>query len=339
MVILVAIASTSVIRDGAQAAQAAQAAPKAQDPLASAAGLMVRFRGVRGSYAVPGPDTLRFGGHTSCVEVRAGGHVIILDAGSGIISLGGELVKEYFAEPAETRGRLHCMVLLSHMHHDHIQGYPFFAPLYLRQALLHVYGPRMLREDLATVLNGAMVAPYFPVDAEDVAAERVIRNISDGMAVELQPTEVSRVPRVVPVDEVNTSPEHVVVRAYHGEAHPRGGVFMYRVEHHGRSVVYATDTEGYVGGDRGLIRFARGADVLIHDAQYRFEEYVAGKQGWGHSTAEMAVDVAQQAGVKQLVLFHHAPTSTDLMVAQMEREAQALLPDTIAAYEGLTLNL
>lgn len=301
---------------------------------------LVRFRGVRGSYPSPGPQTSRIGGNTPCIEVRAGGHVIALDAGTGIIGLGADLVREYWARPAESRGRLHCTVVLTHMHHDHIQGYPFFSPLYMPQTKVHVYGPRMLREDLAAVLSGAMVAPYFPVDAESLACERTIRNITELDAIVFRPSSDSPEPEVMPANHVLHAPDLIVIRAYHSLNHPRGGCFLYRIDYAGRRLVYATDTEGYVGGDTRLIRFAEGADVLIHDAQYRHHEYVEGlKQGWGHSTVEMAIDVAQQAKAKQLVLFHHAPTNDDDTILAIESEAQALFPASLVAYEGLTIEL
>jgi phosphoribosyl 1,2-cyclic phosphodiesterase len=306
----------------------------------STQGLTVLFRGVRGSYPMPGPSTIRFGGNTPCLEVRAGGHLIIVDAGTGIIGLGSELVKQFFARPAETRGRLQLTILLSHMHHDHIQGYPFFAPLYLAQTRAFVFGPRMLREDLAAALSGAMVAPYFPVDAESLAAERHIRNIAESDAVVFEPVERSHDPRVVKAQGLRADPTEVTVTCYHNLNHPRGGTFCYRIEHGGKALVYASDIEGYIGGDRRLIQFAQGADVLIHDAQYRADEYTEGlKQGWGHSTPEMAVEIARAAHVRRLVLFHHAPTNDDGAVASIERDAQAAFPATTAAYEGLGIEL
>ncbi len=301
---------------------------------------VIRFRGVRGSYPAPGPHTIRFGGNTSCVEVRAGGHLIVLDAGTGIIALGDELLKTYLSAPVAERGRLYCTILLTHMHHDHIQGYPFFAPLYLPQSKVHVYGPRMMREDLASVLSGAMVAPYFPVDAESLACERHIRNITERDAIVFSPAGESPEPCIVPAGSFEPRPEQVVVTCYHCLAHPRGGAFVYRIEHAGKRFVFATDVEGYAGGDVRLIRLATEADVLVHDAQYRREEYLEGlKQGWGHSSVDMAIDVARQARVRQLILFHHAPTNDDDTIAAIEREAQAAFPCTLAAYEGLTLTL
>ncbi len=304
------------------------------------ASISALFRGVRGSYPVPGPSTMRYGGNTPCVEIRAGGHLIILDAGTGIIGLGSQLVKDYFALPETTRGRLQLTILLTHMHHDHIQGYPFFAPLYLPHTKAFVYGPRMLREDLTAALSGAMVAPYFPVDAESLAAERHIRNIAEGDAVLFEPVSVSLDPRVVKAHDLQARSDQVVITCYHNLNHPRGGTFCYRIEHGGKVLVFASDVEGYIGGDRRLMHFSRNADVLIHDAQYRSDEYTEGlKQGWGHSTAQMAVEIAQGAGVRQLVLFHHAPTNDDDAIAAIERETQAAFPRTIAAYEGLRLQL
>lgn len=299
----------------------------------------VKFRGVRGSYPVPGMTTNRYGGNTPCVEVQVGGHLIIFDAGTGIIGLGQEVVRDFFRQPAETRGRLHVTIILTHMHHDHIQGYPFFAPLYLPQTKAFVYGPRMLREDLSSALSGSMVAPYFPVDAESLACERTIRNITEADVVVFPRVEDSREPAVMRAVDVTAGSDQVQVHCYHSLNHPRGGVFIYRVSYGGKKLVFATDTEGYAGGDQRLVKFAKDADVLVHDAQYRTEEYLEARQGWGHSTIEMAADIAQQANVKQLILYHHAPTNDDSTIDAIEREAREIFPNSVAAHEGMELSL
>ena len=125
------------------------------------------------------------------------------------------------------------------------------------------------------------------------------------------------------------------IRAMKSHAHPKGGVMVYCVEKEGKKVVYATDTEGYVGADTKLINFAEGADLLIHDAQYTMEEYTRGCQGFGHSTPEMAAEVARRAKVGKLILFHHDPGHNDAKIEEIERKARKIFPDTIAAYEGL----
>ncbi|MBI3944534.1 MAG: MBL fold metallo-hydrolase [Armatimonadetes bacterium] len=306
-------------------------------------GFSVRFRGVRGSYAVPGRGTTGIGGNTPCVEVRVGGHILIFDAGTGIIELGRELVAEHLGSgtDAESRKPLTCTLFFSHMHHDHTQGFPFFAPVFLRGAVLHILGPRLARQDLEEALTKALLTPFFPVDLDEMAAEMAIRNLEDDEIVVLPPD--SSEPRLVNATRSRPAltPDHVVVRNLRGYSHP-SGIRFYRVEYGGRSVVYATDTEGYVGGDVNLSLFAAGADVLIHDAQYRESEYVGRPvptQGYGHSTPAMAAAVAAAAGVGRLVLFHHDPRHDDGVVAVMEADARRLFANSAAAYEGMSIDL
>ena len=270
---------------------------------------LLRFRGVRGSLATPGPTTAAVGGNTSCVEVRAGEHRIVLDAGSGLRALGDELVA---AGPSETT------VLLSHLHWDHIQGLPFFAPIYApghRVAI--VSGPNGVMP-LADAMRRQMSAPFFPVAFDELAGAVTARDAAPG--------EVLRVgDAVIRLARLN---------------HP-DPVWGYRIEHRGRVVVYATDTEHYACVDPVLRRLAAGADVLVYDAQYTPEEYRgdagAARVGWGHSTWAAGVELARAAGVRQLVLFHHDPRRSDDGVAELEARARAAFGGAIAAREGATL--
>lgn len=303
----------------------------------------VKFRGVRGSYAVPGQGTVEVGGNTPCVEMRVGGHLLIFDAGTGIIELGRELAAEHFRSGADEASRppIIATLFLSHLHHDHTQGFPFFSPVFMRATTLYILGPKLARHDLQEALTKALLTPFFPVDLEEMAADMVIRNL-DACEIALFAPDSSE-PQVVNTGHSRPAitPEHVVVRNFRGYAHP-GGIHYYRVEYQGKSVVYATDTEGYVGGDVNLARFAAGADVLIHDAQYREAEYVGQpvpKQGYGHSTPAMAAAVAASAGVKQLVLYHHDPMHDDAAITAMEEEAKRLFAPTIAAREGLSIEV
>jgi phosphoribosyl 1,2-cyclic phosphodiesterase len=303
----------------------------------------ITFRGVRGSYAVPGKGTTGIGGNTPCVEIRAGSHVLIFDAGTGIIDLGRQLVGEHLQSgpDEESREPVVATIFFSHMHHDHTQGFPFFAPAYIRGTTLFVFGPRIQRHDLEETLTQALLTPFFPVDLDEMAAELAIRNLNDHEAVIFAPD--SREPIVVNVvrSRPAVTPEHVVVRSFRGYAHP-GGIRYYRIDYAGKSVTYATDTEGYVGGDVNLARFAAGSNVLIHDAQYKETEYVGvpvPTQGYGHSTPAMAAAVAASAGVGKLVLFHHDPRHDDQTVRDMEYEAQRLFNPSIAAHEGMSLEV
>ncbi len=298
---------------------------------------IVRFRGVRGSYPVPGETTSRVGGNTACVEVWAGGHLIIIDAGTGIIGLGKELMKKYRA--SGEKEPIVATMLFSHTHHDHTQGFPFFDPAHEGTSVLYMFGPRTFYEDVEEALSRAMLAPSFPVALAELKSLKVMSNIEESEVVIL---DRSMDPQLLNVyrDERADSPDAVEIGLMRSFAHPNGGVSVYKISWAGKSMVYASDTESYVGGDTRLIEFARGTDLLIHDAQYTSEEYVTGpKQGWGHSTPEMAIAIAQAAKVKKLVLFHHDPSHDDDTLAEIERKAQEAFPNTILAYEGLAIEL
>jgi len=297
----------------------------------------VTFWGVRGGYPKPGPTTNQFGGNTTCLEVRAGHHLIIIDAGTGIIDLGEKLMAQHQADGKP----IVATVLFTHTHHDHTQGFPFFIPSRLGSSVLYIFGPKWLHQDLEAVLAHAMLPPVFPVALDELGSLRVIRNISESEMIVL--SEPAAPPQVCNIyrDYEACSPWEVRVMILRSYSHPQG-VFVYRLEMGDRKLVFATDVEGYAGGDRQLIRFARQADLLIHDAEYTAEEYLdknSPRQGWGHSTWEMAVEVAQAAGVKKLVLTHHNAHHDDAFLEDMERQAQALFPVTIVAREGLTLKI
>jgi len=277
------------------------------------------------------------GGNTACVEVHVGGHLIILDAGTGIISLGQDLARQY----ALDKKPVVATILFSHTHHDHTQGFPFFAPAYFGTSTLYMFGPKNFYEDIEEALTRAMLAPTFPVALDELKSLRIISNIDESEVIIL---DQGLEPQILNIyrEEIPDSPQAVRISPMRSFFHPKGGVTLYRIEWAGKKMVYASDTEGYVGGDTRLIRFAQGADLLIHDAQYTAEEYLTGevpKQGWGHSTPEMATTVAQAAKVKRLALFHHDPAHDDEMLYTIEREAQRMFPNAVLAYEGLTLEL
>lgn len=265
--------------------------------------LSVRFLGVRGSIPAPGPLTTA-GGNTACVEITAGDTRIILDAGSGLRALGDERMQH---------GPRHSAILLSHLHWDHVCGLPFFTPIY-------VPGHRV---EIASGPNGVMPtrdairalfrAPFFPVDFADVASQVSVRELpaSDRFAIGDIAITLARLNHPDPV-------------------------YGFRLEHGGRAIVYATDTEHFACVDPTLARLAAGADILIYDAQYTPDEYPS-KVGWGHSTWRAGADLARAAGAAQLVLFHHDPGRTDAQLAAIEAEARAHRPGTIAAREGMVL--
>jgi phosphoribosyl 1,2-cyclic phosphodiesterase len=297
----------------------------------------VTFWGVRGGYPKPGPTTNKFGGNTTCLEVRAGYHLIIIDAGTGIIGLGEKLVVQRQADEKPVV----ATILFTHTHHDHTQGFPFFAPSHLGSSVVHIFGPKWLHQDLEAVLARAMLPPVFPVTLGELRSMRVIRNISESEMIVLSEPDASPLVCNVHHEHEACSPWEVRVRIMRSYAHPQG-VFVYRIEMGDRKLVFATDVEGYAGGNRQLIQFAREADLLIHDAEFTSEEYLDGKpprQGWGHSTWEMAVEVAQAARVKKLALTHHNAHHDDAFLEDIEQQAQALFPATVVAREGLSLEI
>ena len=293
--------------------------------------MKIKFWGVRGSYPTPGAGTVKYGGNTPSVEVQAGNRTIILDVGTGIIPLGREL--------ARIKRTNEFLLLFSHLHHDHTQGFPFFVPAYMSSSKLHIYGPDGTHESLKGVLEHNQSSETFPISLRDMASTKDIQAVRESQIIVWDEAGV-RVAESVS----GLSDEAVVIRIHKSYAHP-GGVFVYRITWRDKSVVYATDTEGYVGTDKRLVKFAKDADVLIHDAQYLDEHYwgqlegLPSTQGYGHSTVTMACEVAASAQTGGLVLFHHDPSYTDDILAGMERKAKNLFTNSITSYEGLEIAL
>lgn len=299
----------------------------------------VTFWGVRGSYPTPGAHTARYGGNTPCVHVRAGAHDLIFDAGTGIIRLGKLLAQ---ARKPETNP-LNLTIFFTHTHHDHTQGFPFFAPARFQLTTLYIFGPKSLNEDLARVLSLAMLPPVFPIAVDELPCERVVRNLNEGQVILFPRADDG--PRVLwsqrDAAELARYSDALNVQVMKSAAHPHG-VFIYRVNFQGRAFVFATDVESYVGNDQQLIQFARDADLLAHDAQYTDALYLRApvpRQGWGHSTWRMAVDLANAANIKQLALFHHEPEHDDDALQEIEGRARQVRPDTFMAREGMTIEL
>jgi ribonuclease BN (tRNA processing enzyme) len=260
------------------------------------------------------------------VEIQVGSRTIILDAGTGIIPLGRELAR---------RHALEVVLLFSHLHHDHTQGLPFFVPAYIPKSRLHIFGPDGTHASLRNVLEHNQSAETFPVSLHEMASAKDIQSVRESQMIVWDEKGIRVVESALAAGE-----DAVVIQVHKSYAHP-GGVFAYRITWRGRSVVYATDTEGYVGTDRRLVKFVQGADVLIHDAQYLEAHYrgqLAGypaTQGYGHSTALMACEVAVAASVGQLILFHHDPSYSDAVVEGIEVSAKKKFAAVQAAYEGL----
>ena len=256
----------------------------------------IKFRGVRGSYPVAHKDFLKYGGNTACVEVQVGGHLIILDAGTGIISLGAELMQNYIASGSTLNDRIpvKANILLSHMHLDHIQGFTFFKPLHLASTQINLFGGVNYNETLKEEISNILFTKSFPLDLGDIAANLKIQNINETNYIIFKPNQAPITKRVDELEEGEYSSEDVVVTCYKSYAHPQNGVFIYKIEYKGKSLVYATDKESYPGGDKKLVKFAKNCDLLIHDSQYATEDYLniyVPKQGFGHSTFDMALEV------------------------------------------------
>jgi len=293
--------------------------------------MKIKFWGVRGSYPTPGAGTVKYGGNTPSVEVQTGNRTVILDAGTGIIPLGREL--------ARTKRASELLLLFSHLHHDHTQGFPFFVPAYMPNAKLHIFGPDGTHESLKGVLELNQSSETFPISLRDMASTKDIHAVRESQVIVWDETGVHVTESATELSDVA-----ILIRIHKSYAHP-GGVFVYRITWHGKSIVYATDTEGYVGTDKRLVKFAKDADVLIHDAQYLDEHYwgqlegLPATQGYGHSTVTMATEVAASAEAGQLVLFHHDPSYTDNMLAGMEQTAKSSFANSVTAHEGLEIVL
>ena len=293
-------------------------------PAKTPVSLRVQFWGTRGSIPSPGPSTARYGGNTPCVEVRTSdGWLIILDAGTGIRELGRSLITR--ANGAPIQGD----IFLTHAHWDHIQGLPFFGPIFQRGNHFTIWGSKTLESSIASVVKDQMSPVVFPVAFEEVAARidfsELVEESRQGTGYEVQAIRVR---------------------------HP-GGALGYRFSDgngRGAALVYISDNElnptaKYESSPtwrEELVRFTHGAKVLVHDTMYTLEEYDH-HRGWGHSTYHDALELALEAGVETLVLFHHKPERTDDDVDRRLEECRALVASresalqVIAAAEGLTL--
>ncbi len=289
----------------------------AQDPLT------VRFWGTRGSVPTPGAQTAKYGGNTSCVEMRAqDGTIIVLDCGTGARLLGLDLLKSA-SRP------LRINLFIGHTHWDHIQGFPFFTPAFLPDTELNVFAPAGLQRTIQDALAGQMQYSYFPVTLRDLRSRIHFTELEEGF---------------FRLGDIMVETQHLNHTA---------PTISFRISSGGATVAYVTDHEPFWNpsgsqfkhpGDQRHIAFLNGADLVIHDAQYSLEEY-SDKIGWGHSTVDYAAEVAMAAGVKQLALFHHDPLHDDVELARMEGVARNLVKergaqlDVVAAAEGLTVEV
>ena len=264
--------------------------------------IRAKFWGVRGSIPTPAMENLGFGGNTTCIEIRSGEEIFVIDGGTGTRKLGLSLERLYAGAPCK------LSFLMTHFHWDHIQGLPLFTPLYSpvnEVTFLSCLEP----DDTRRILEGQMTSPYFPVDFEAMGAKRRFEGVTS--------SPMRRGPLSLQAFPLN---------------HPQGSN-GYRIEKDGAVVVHASDFEhGNQKYDRILRDHAQNADLLIMDAQYTPEEYES-RKGWGHSTWLEAARVARDCKVKQLVLFHHDPSHSDQIMEQIVSDARRHFENTVAARE------
>jgi phosphoribosyl 1,2-cyclic phosphodiesterase len=275
--------------------------------------MRVKFWGVRGSTPTPQPENMRYGGNTSCVEVRVGEQLYIFDCGTGFRVLGQQLQDEF----GEKKLPLSAHVFVSHFHWDHIQGIPFFRPLYERADSQFLFHCSSRTRSLKQVMDEQMASPYFPVNLSQMRAQQKFYDIDSG--------------RLTLDDGVQIQTSWL--------NHPQG-CMGFRMETKDGVVVYATDNEpGDAAFDKSVRKLAEGADVLIYDAQYLPEEYAAEKRGWGHSHWREAVNVVMESGAKELVLFHHDPDHNDRVIDEIVDHARNYYPKVRAAAEGMEIRI
>ena len=285
------------------------------DGPSGSAPIAVQFWGVRGSIACPGPHALRYGGNTPCVEVLCGGHTLIFDAGTGIRPLGLELARQ---TPIDID------IYFTHTHLDHITGLTFFSPLFEKRNSVRLWaGHLQAPHTLKKVVSNLMQAPLYPVSLEVFQARVEFNEFKSGQIL----TCGDMTMRTAPLN------------------HPQGAT-GYRVEYGGKSICYVTDTEQKGDSlDETIVELCRGADIMIYDSSYTDAEYPRYK-GWGHSTWQEGMRLADAAGVGTLAIFHHDPGHDDAFMDGVAREAAAARPGTaanglpraIVAHEGLTLS-
>ena len=279
--------------------------------MARADKMYIRFWGARGSISTPGKETVKYGGNTSCIEIRCGKEIFILDAGSGIRELGNKIISEKHR---------HINILFSHFHWDHIQGFPFFAPVFNSKYSINLIGESKMNFTLEQLFTAQLMFPYFPLSLSELDAKISFNEVTKKDSIKKSNVTIN-------LARLN---------------HP-GGCIGYRIEYGGKSFVYATDTEHFSCIDKSLLKLSLNADVLVYDCNYTDDEY-SGKigpprTGWGHSTWTHGVKVAKAAKVKKFILYHHDPAHDDKFVDKLENDARKEFKESYAAYEGMELNL
>lgn len=274
--------------------------------------LRIRFWGVRGTIPTPGPETVKYGGNTACLDiVTSDQQVIIIDAGTGIRRLGQVLRQEY-------PGKMTGSILLSHTHWDHIQGLPFFKPLESRRNRFVVVGQRRINKRLEEILARQFLEPYLPFAYQSLRANLLVEELESGESITIGSNTT------IKVTDLN---------------HP-GGCLGFRVEDNGVVLAYCSDTgHGVNGFDSNVLELVRDADLLIHDAFFPDMEQSRTYAEWGHSCWLEATRLAKKANVDTLGLFHYAPDMSDQELETIRERARPVFSRTILTREGMTLDL
>lgn len=291
--------------------------------------LFCKLYGVRGSYPVSPENGTKIGGNTPCLLVRSPEHIIIFDAGSGLIELGKSLVPEIMKYKQKNK-TFHITIIFTHTHLDHLMGLPFFVPLFLPDVHIHFYGPSSLGMDFEKIIQTYFMPQFFPVEMDELRSLKSFENINEDTVISFRPGETA--PVISRSTEFKPKKDEITVTNMKYYFHPKNGSNVYGVAYGDKKLVFATDIEEYQGSDQRLVSFAKKADVLIHDAQYTPDQYKM-FSGYGHSSYEMACKAAEQAKVKKLLLFHHDPNNNDDTLKEIESKARAIFKNAELATE------
>lgn len=293
--------------------------------------MLLKFYGVRGSFPVPGPDTVKYGGNTTCVtitkEINGKTIRIILDSGSGIVKLGKDIMKNWQNEVQP------ITMLFTHLHPDHTTEFPFFAPNYLTSTILNLYGMQALRMHVGKILERNMLPPNFPIEYKDLKSQRnhfIIKDNSD-IVIKYEKKDIFEIK---------------AMQSF-APSHPQQGAIYYKITdvEKGTKIACIWDIESKIGGDKAVINFSKDCDVMIHDTQYTKEEYESDKiivQGFGHSTYDMALENAKQSNIKKmLICTHFNPNHTDSFLDKIQNDFDNLKLsfEVKLAYEGFELEI
>ncbi len=303
--------------------------------------IKVKFRGVRGSFPVADRSFLQFGGNTSCVEIKIKDETIILDAGTGIVSAGNDMMEENISSSpiVENREPIKTNILISHIHQDHLLGLAFFKPLHLKTSNIRIFGSTFVDVNMKEALSTLVFGKTFPIELGEIACKLDIQDIDNAKGIIIKPKCDAQ---LIFDEEIHPDEEDILITFYKSYVHPKDGVMIYKISYKNKSVVYATDKECYMGGDKKFAKFAKNCDILIHDSQYTAEDYLnpySPKQGFGHSTFDMAIEAMKQTEAKNLVFFHYEPSYDDAKLSAIKERYASEYKNVYMSYEGFELEI